>query len=146
MWIVKWEAFKDLISIQDRINKFFDDTIASTLAENQGEWVPPVDIYESTGEIVITFELPGVLEEGIDLKVAKNTFTIKGDKQPAHDKKSENYYRLERPYGKFIRSFALPNMIDVENIKASLKDGILKVTIPKLESDENTIISVTKED
>ena len=82
MGIVKWEPFKDLISIQDSINKFFDDTVA----KNQGEWLPPVDIYESSDEIIMTFELPGVLENEIDIKVAKSMFTIKGDKQPAYDK------------------------------------------------------------
>jgi len=128
MAIVRWDPIKDLISIQERVNKIFEDTFEDkNTSINKGEWTPAVDIYETQDELVIVAELPGMNEDDIDLQISDNVLTLKGVKKLSVDKDKDNFHRLERPYGKFNRSFALPNTLDINSIKASLKDGLLKI-------------------
>ncbi len=145
MAIVRWDPIKDLISIQERVNKIFEDTFEDKNTSNRGEWTPPVDIYETQNELVIVAELPGMNEDEIDLQISNNVLSIKGIKKLPVDNEKDNFHRLERPYGKFQRSFALPNTLDVNSIRASLKDGLLKIKFNKKQDTKPTVIKVTKE-
>lgn len=145
MAIVRWDPLKDLISIQERINRMFDDTLATRKNSPQTDWIPPVDVLETEQDVVLIVEVPGMKEEDIDIQISDNILTIKGERK-LPENAAENYYRLERPYGKFVRSFQLPENVDVNKVKASLKDGILKISIAKSEKEKPKVINVIKED
>ncbi|QAR33185.1 Hsp20/alpha crystallin family protein [Geovibrio thiophilus] len=145
MAIVRWDPLKDLMAMHDRINKMFNDSFDKQNAPSYGEWMPPVDIYETEDEIVVVSELPGIDENDMDIQVSEGVLTLKGEKKYPLDRESDNYYRLERAYGKFQRSFAVPNTIDMNSIKANLKDGVLKIALKKRAEIKPTVIKVETE-
>ncbi len=140
MGIVRWTPVREIFSIQERINKMFDESIKSS----SGDWTPAVDIMENDGEIIIICETPGVSEEDIDIQVAEGVLVVSGEKKFKGDKQEEKYFRLERSFGKFSRSFAIPNAIDTSSIKASLKNGILRITLAKRPDIEPKTIKIEK--
>jgi HSP20 family protein len=145
MAIVRWDPLKDLMTMHDRMNKIFDETLSKSAHGSYGDWLPPVDIYETDSEIVIVAELPGIKEEELDIQMADGVLVLKGEKKYPVDGDSDNYYRLERAYGKFNRSFAIPNTVDVNSVKASLKDGLLKITLQKRNEIQPKVIKVETE-
>ncbi|MCL5022018.1 MAG: Hsp20/alpha crystallin family protein [Nitrospirae bacterium] len=97
------------------------------------ELSPSVDILEEGGDFVIRAELPGLKKEDIDVKLTDNTITISGEKKKEEKVEKKNYYRMERSYGSFTRSFSLPSEVRTDKVKAQFKDGILEIRIPKTE-------------
>lgn len=137
MAIVRWDPFRDLISIQERMNRLFDQTLGRTRAEEEGiaasAWAPSVDIYETPDRVVMKAELPGLTREDVEINVRDNTLSLRGERKFEKDVREENYLRIERAYGSFQRSFTLPATIQQDKIKAVFKDGVLEVTLPKAE-------------
>lgn len=137
MAIVRWDPFRDLMSIQERMNRLFDQTLSRTRPEDEGiaasTWTPSVDIYETPDRVVMKAELPGLTREDIEINVRDNTLSLRGERKFEKDVKEENYLRIERAYGSFQRSFTLPATIQQDKIKAVFKDGVLEVTLPKAE-------------
>src|SRR5512136_358014 len=140
MAIVRWEPFRDLVSIQDRMNRIFDEAFRGAPRAGSeedwalgGSWAPAVDIYEQGGDIVLKAELPGVDPKEVDIRVENNTLTLRGERKFDSEVQKESYHRVERAYGTFSRSFTLPTIVDTEKIKADYKDGVLRVTLPKKE-------------
>jgi HSP20 family protein len=134
MALVKWEPFRDLMAMQDRMTRLFDETLSRIWKEEgitRGVWSPPVDIVEKTHELVLKVDLPEVSQNEIDIKIEEGTLTIQGERKFLKESADENYLQIERPYGTFHRHFALPRMIDHEKISASYKDGVLRVVLPK---------------
>jgi len=153
MAIVRWEPFRDLVSLQDRMNRLFEDSFRgagrATGEEDWalgGSWAPAVDIFEQGGDIVLKAELPGVDAKDVDIRVENNTLTLRGERKFDSEVKRESYHRVERAYGTFSRSFTLPTVVDTEKIKAEYKDGVLRVTLPQKEEakPKQISISVTK--
>ncbi|GAB7140807.1 Hsp20/alpha crystallin family protein [Deferribacterales bacterium RsTz2092] len=140
--IARWDPLKDILNLSDRVNNIFRDVNGG---ESGGQWTPPVDIYENDDELVILAELPGVAEDSIDIQVNDGLLLIRGEKQSPIDKDSESYYRLERPFGKFARSFSVPSSVDVSKVSAALKDGVLTVVLKKDNSSKSVTIKVTKD-
>ncbi len=97
------------------------------------EMSPSVDIFEEGDDVVVKAELPGMKKEDIEVKLTDNTITISGEKKKEEKVEKKDYYRLERSYGSFCRSFSLPSEIQTDKAKAQFKDGILEVRIPKSE-------------
>lgn len=93
--------------------------------------MPAVDILEKNGEMILRCEIPGVTEKDIDLKLEGNVLALKGEKKLEHEEDRDNYHRVESFYGTFSRSFALPDTVDTDKIKADYKNGVLTVTIPQ---------------
>jgi HSP20 family protein len=153
MAIVRWEPFRDLVSLQDRMNRLFDDSFRG-LGRGAGDddwslggtWAPAVDIYEQEGNIVLKAELPGIDAKEVDIHLENNILTLRGERKVDNEVKRENYHRVERAYGSFTRSFTLPTVIDQEHIKAECRDGVLKVILPKREEakPKQITINVTK--
>ncbi len=111
---------------------FFNDfPFGRTLLPGDGQWSPAVDIMEADGNLVLRAELPGIDEKQIDLKLDGNVLTLRGEKKLEKDDKKGNYHRVESYYGSFSRSFTLPDTVDLAQIKAEFKNGILTVTIPQ---------------
>ena len=137
MAVVRWEPFRDLLSLQDRMNRMFDESYRGRSASDDwalgGSWAPAVDIYEHEGNIVLTAELPGVDPKDVDIRVENNVLTLRGERKLDNEVQQESYHRVERSYGSFSRSFTLPNVVDTGNIKAEYKDGVLRLTLPKRE-------------
>jgi len=135
MAITKWDPFRDLMILRDRMNRLFEDIVSSPRTEDseiiQSTWSPAVDIYETENELVLTAELPGVDEKDVEIKIEDNTLTLKGERKFEKETREETYHRIERAYGSFYRSFSLPNYIDQDKISAEYENGLLKVHMPK---------------
>jgi HSP20 family protein len=149
MAIVRWEPFRDLVSIQDRLNRVFDESLRGLSRPGEedwalgGSWAPPVDIYEHEGNIVLKAELPGVDPKEVDVRLENNVLTLRGERKFGSEVTRENYHRVERSYGSFSRSFTLPAVVDQQHIKADFKDGVLQVTLPTREEAKPKQIQVT---
>ena len=149
MPIVKWDPVKDVETLQSRINRMFEDCFGHTCdpADETGAcaWKPAVDIYETESGIVFDADLPGIGKEDISVEVKGNILTLKGQRRTAPDLKEENFYRRERCYGTFQRSFTLQQIIQPGLIKATFKDGVLKVEVPKPQMEQPKQIAVSIE-
>ena len=132
---VKWEPFRDLMAMQDRMTRLFDETLSRIWKEEvpRGVWSPPVDIMERENEVILKVDLPEMNQNDIDIKVEENTLIIRGERKFIKETPAGNYLQIERPYGKFQRTFGVPRGIDQEKIKAAYKDGVLRVVLPKRE-------------
>jgi HSP20 family protein len=96
-----------------------------------GSFVPPVDVYEDEQNLILKLEVPGVNEGDINVSVENNTLTIQGERKFEKDEKEENFHRIERRYGSFLRTFKLPNTVDSDKVEASYDKGILKISLAK---------------
>ena len=147
MAITRWDPFRDLSVLQDRMNRLFDDVSGgrgwrTDEPSATTTWSPSVDIFETEGEIVVKAELPGIDRKDITLNLEKNVLTVKGERRFEKETKEENYHRIERSYGAFSRAFSLPATVDEEKIKADYRDGILKIVLPKKEQAKAKQISI----
>jgi len=145
MAIVRFQPFvDDFQALQERINHIFADTAFSRFGneEPMSSWAPLCDIYEDGEGIAVKAELPGVDRSDIDIQVENNVLTLRGERKREKEVKTENLCRTERSYGTFSRSFTLPITVDTEHIKAEYKDGVLHVTLPKVEEAKPRKIKV----
>jgi len=97
----------------------------------RGNWMPPVDVYEDEHNITLKIEVPGIDDKDVDVRIENNTLTVHGERKFEKEEKEENYRRVERQYGSFTRTFALPNTVDHENVQADYDKGVLKVKLAK---------------
>lgn len=130
------DAFKELKEMEDRFHNLFPDTFSS-FETNIAGFSPSVNTREGDYAYHIEVDLPGVQKKDIKVEVKDNRITISGERKSKKEVKEEGYYRLESNYGKFERSFAVPDGVDSENVKASCEDGVLEVTLPKLVADKD---------
>ena len=146
MAIVKWDPFRDMVTLRDRMDRLFDDSLARLRgAEDDmslSNWSPSVDIYETAESIVIKAEVPGVKKEEISVEVKDDTLYLKGERKFEKDVKEENYHRMERSYGAFRRVFSLPATVEQDKVKATFKDGVLEIILPKVETAKPKKITV----
>jgi HSP20 family protein len=151
MAIVRWEPFRDLLSLQERMNRLFEES-ARGIGRGQeedwavGAWAPAVDIYEHGNDLVLKAELPGVDPKDVDIRIENSVLTLRGERKVDNEVKRESYHRVERSYGSFTRAFTLPTTVDTANVKADFKDGLLRITLPKREEakPKQIQINVTK--
>ena len=116
--------------------RLFEDAFSRVLSEPQSgrPWTPAVDIYETGNELVLKADLPDVEQDQIDVRVENQTLTIAGERQFQKQDGGQGYHRIERSYGRFTRSFAVPNSFDTEKISAAYRNGVLTVTLAKKEA------------
>lgn len=140
MSIVKWSPMKELESMRRDIERLFEEFFEPAPRRRRlwsrlepGVVVPNVDMYDRKNEIVVKAELPGIEKENIDLKITENNLTIKGELKKEEEVKEEDYYSRERTYGSFTRTIALPTEVDSSKAKATFKNGILEIILPKKE-------------
>ncbi|MFM8395540.1 MAG: Hsp20/alpha crystallin family protein [Acidobacteriota bacterium] len=135
-WMIQRDPFNELRGIQDDVNRIFN-TAFPRLGEERGmekvSWAPHVDIYEGEQAIVLEADLPGVKATDFTLAVENNILTLSGERRLEKDVKGDRYHRIERQYGRFTRTFNLPSSVNVEKVGAELRDGVLRVTLPKRE-------------
>jgi HSP20 family protein len=145
MAIVRWEPFRDLLATQKEVDRLFREFFSPAFGEGElstRTWAPPVDIYETENSIVLKTELPGIDPKDVDVRVEENRLYLKGERKFEKEVKEESYHRVERSYGSFARSFALPNPIDADKVAAEYKDGVLSLTLPKREEAKPKTIKV----
>lgn len=144
MPVVRWEPSRDLVALQNRVNRILGDRLGHVLGEESltGTVTPPVDIYECADELVLEADLPGMNLEDLDIRVEDNTLTIHGERKPRQDVPEGSYHRAERCYGVFTRSFSLPNTIDAGKIQAGYNNGVLRLTMAKREESKPRQIKV----
>lgn len=148
MAIVRWEPFRDLASLQERMNRLFDESFKGIGRSTEDDWVlggtwaPAVDIFEQQGNIVLKAELPGIDPKDVDIRLENNVLTLRGERKVDNEVKRESFHRIERAYGTFARSFTLPSSVDQQSIKADYKDGVLKVVLPKREESKPKQITI----
>ena len=131
MTLVRWDPFQELASWSNRLNRSLNE---GRTEDSFGAWAPAVDIFEKDHNLVIRAELPGVSKEDIDIGIENGVLTLKGERKRESEVEEGNAYRLERVYGAFTRSFSLPTTVDPSKIQAVYKDGVLEVTVPKLDA------------
>lgn len=138
------DVFGELNRMQEEMNRYFDDLFGEHRHElADGAWLPAVDVSETDAEFVVRAELPGMSQEDIEINVQDNILTLKGEKKQEKKEKQENFHRLERSYGGFSRSFTLPAGVKDQDIKATFKEGVLEVAMPKTEEAKPKKITIT---
>jgi HSP20 family protein len=146
MAITRFDPFRDLAVLQDRMNRLFNDSFQGRGQQddlmNRGTWTPAVDIYEVEGALVLKAELPDLRREDIDVNVENNTLTIRGERKLGSEVKQESFHRIERAYGTFVRQFTLPPTVDAVKIAAEYKNGVLTVTLPVREEAKPRSVKV----
>ena len=135
MAVSSWDPFRELAGLQERLDRMFRDIDRTRMQQNfiSSQWTPPVDIFEAKDLFVIKVEIPEVDRESIDISMERGELTITGERKLEQGTESEQYLRMERGYGTFTRSFSLTKTIDASEIRASVKDGILRIELPKKE-------------
>jgi HSP20 family protein len=134
MVITRWDPFRDVLALQNRMNSLFQE-FNRTQSDNDtvatAAFVPPVDVYEDEHKIVLKLEVPGLKESDLDIQLENHLLTIKGERKFEKEEKQENFHRIERRYGSFYRSFTIPNTVNPENVKAGYDAGVLRVELEK---------------
>ena len=148
--IVRFDPFEDMARLQREVNRLFDDGARSQsrggaeLASAR-TWAPAVDIFEDRQEIVVSAELPGMRQEDIDIELTGDTLTLRGERKFDETHRKDSYVRVERAYGHFQRSFTIGVPVQPEAVKATYRDGLLEIHLPKSEETRPKKVQVTAE-
>ena len=136
MLLTRFDPFKELRSLEERINEAFSTDLKKDLFSS---FSPSVNTREGEFAYHIDVDLPGVKKEDISVKIDNNVLTLKGERKTKQEVKKEDYYKMESSFGCFTRSFTLPDNVDAENIHAENKDGVLEITLPKKEGKSKSV-------
>lgn len=131
--------------LQDQVNRLLEDNFTRDRSGHAdlATWAPPVDIYETENELVVKADLPDIQDKDIDVRVENNTLTIRGERKFEKDVNPDNYLRVERAYGSFMRSFSLPNTVSSESIRAEYRNGVLILHMAKREESKPKQIKIS---
>ena len=149
MAVIKWDPLRELEQMADRLNRVMSRPEGGSLSGNGQEamtvadWVPTVDISETEGEYAILAELPGVKKDAVKVTVENGILTIQGERRQEHTEQGRRHHRIERAYGRFARSFTLPDTVDAGKVRAEYADGMLHLHLPKSEKAKPKQIEVT---
>jgi len=139
----EWDPLAELTKVQERMNRLFESALAKTDFDAEGgidSWVPVADVYEIPGSLVLSLELPGIPQSAIDLRVDGNDLVVEGERRMQRAaERGEQFHRVERSYGKFIRRFALPPDVDRASVQANLRDGVLRISLARHETGREPI-------
>ena len=140
MSLIRWDPFRDFNTLPARFGGFFGKDWEAPLSTTA--WNPSVDIFENDNEVVIKAELPGMNANDIEVRLENNILMLKGERRFEKEATEENYHPIEREYGTFSRSFALPTAVNPEKVAAEYKDGVLKIVLPKKEETKPKPIKI----
>jgi len=141
MTLMRRTPWQDLEVLQHRLGDIFGEVAPST-AQNSEQWIPAVDIRETEDALNMHVELPGIDKKDITIEVKDGVLSISGERRYEKDVNEENVHRIERAYGRFTRSFSLPRNVNADAVEASMKDGVLHVRLPKLDSAKPKAIAI----
>ena len=145
MTLVRWDPFRELEDMSERLNRMFTRPALRPSGKETlivADWIPTVDISETEGEYLIKAELPDVRKEDVKVTVEDGVLTLQGERRQEKEEKGKKYHRVERSYGSFVRSFTLPESIDESGVNAEYKDGVLSLHLPKTEKVKPKAIDV----
>lgn len=134
MKLVRWDPLQEFLAISNRLNRQVGDPYTPRTENAFGAWTPPVDILERQDHLVIRAEVPGVQKEDMDVRIENGVLTLHGERKEEKETQELNAHLVERVYGSFTRSFSLPTTVDPSKVSAVYKDGVLEVTVPKVET------------
>ena len=143
--LVRWDPFRDLVSIQDELSRLFGRTYGGSEALRPsagGDWMPSMDVYETEDKIVAKLELPGIEPDDVDVSVEDSTLTVTGTREFSDEMNEESYHRVERRYGSFTRAITLPQTADTEKVNANFDNGVLTIEVVKAEKAKPKKIQV----
>ncbi|MCD6220950.1 Hsp20/alpha crystallin family protein [bacterium] len=140
--LAKWDPFKELLDVRDNFDRLIDRIFNRDFDLWEGERTPSIDVYEEGDNIIVKAEIPGVKKEDISVTLSDDTLTISGKKSEEKEVKKENYYRKEIRSGSFSRSFTLPARVDKDKVKATYKDGVLQLVLPKAPEEKEKEIKI----
>jgi HSP20 family protein len=143
MSIVRYDPFRELRNLQDELNRVFISPFQSGSEDSaKGSWTPSVDIVETDDKIILEAELPGMKPEEVEVSIENNVVTLKGERKFEKKEEKDNYHRIERSYGSFIRSFTLPRTVVGDEARADFENGVLRITLPKREETKARRIEI----
>lgn len=124
---------QDVAVLQNRLNSIFNDFAPAGAGDDvvSGSFIPAVDIYEDSQKLVLKLEVPGIKQENLEIHVENQALTVKGERKFERDEKEENFHRIERRYGSFVRNFTLPQTVDTNGVEANYDTGVLSISLPK---------------
>jgi HSP20 family protein len=147
--IIRWDPFEEVGTLRRAVDRLFDDVLLGERAPRTSRnglpaaaWEPAVEMYETGDEVVVRAEMANVDPSNVDVTVTGDTITIKGTMRREEEKKDRSYYRRELRYGSYIRTLRLPAEVKGGDAKATYKDGVLEVKIPKSERAKPTSVKV----
>jgi HSP20 family protein len=141
MSLIRWNPYRNLVSLPREINRFFND-FGLDVWNTDTVWSPAVDITETENGYEVKAEIPGMKKDEIKINYEDDMLTLSGERNHEKEEKNKNYHRIERHYGKFQRSFYLPKHVKADVIKANYKNGVLTVNIPKSEEAKPKEIAI----
>ena len=142
--VTRWDPFQDVLSLREAMNQLMEESfVRPTAAQGGQNFIPALDLSETAEGYLVEAALPGVKPEDVEVTVENNVLTIKGETRKETDDKQRNFHRVERRFGSFQRTIALPNTVKADAIKASLEHGVLRLEIPKAEEVKPRKISVS---
>jgi HSP20 family protein len=135
--IRRWDPLKDLLELQERMNRLFEDSLAARLdgaSLDRGSWIPLADVYQTADAVVVEVELPGVDEDEVELQLDGNRLTLRGQRRLDIPVRPDCFHRMERSFGSFTRTLDLPWAVETDRVKAQLRDGVLRLDLPRARS------------
>jgi HSP20 family protein len=145
--LTRWDPFSHLDDLRREMNLVFDRTLGRNLPERTGigqtlTWLPDAEVVEEEKSYVVRMDLPGIDRESIDIGLANNVLTIQGERKTEKERKEENVHVSERAYGRFLRSFTLPQEVDAEKVDAKLHHGVLEIRLTKMAEARSRKITI----
>ena len=140
--LVRWTPFTEMNRLSHAMNRLLDSYEENAGPTAQVNWSPAIDVVEDKEHIVLYADLPGLQEKDVDIQIEKDVLTLRGERAIERSADAEHYRRFERVAGAFVRAFTLPPTVDAEKVAASLKDGVLTLTLPKKPEAQPKKISI----
>lgn len=125
--LTRRRPFEDFAELHTRLDRLFEDLVADG---KRGEWTPAIDVIRDKGKLTVRVDMPGIKPEDIKVEIEDDVLTISGEHEESKEEKDEQFVRRERRYGSFMRSIALPSGVDADSLSATVKDGVLEVSVP----------------
>jgi len=130
-----WDPLRDLLNLQERMNRLFEDSLAATRSDPAAPasaWTPAADVYETAEGFIVLMDLPGLSADDVDIHVDGDRLVVRGERRPSDKTRPESFHRVERSYGVFTRVFQLTDEVDPDEVRAEFRDGLLRLELPRL--------------
>jgi HSP20 family protein len=134
MNLARLDPFRDLETLSSRLNRLFNQPLATQLAESEGvfgDWTPAMDIEETDKEYLVKADLPAIKREDVKVQITEGVLTVEGERKQEKEERGKKFHKIERSFGKFVRRLAVPSDVDEQKISAEFKEGVLNVHLPK---------------
>lgn len=141
--LVRWEPFRELATFQNEMSRWMNGLFDGPGRVTQS-WVPPLDVWETSSDVVYAFDLPGIPEDRISIEVKDDTLSVSAERERTQETADEGFYRFERRYGSFARAVGLPQGVDPDRIAARFENGVLEIRVPKPEEQQPKRITLSQ--